>query len=88
MSETPIVSNEQKQKFTNPLDEFKSRLSSADIIVVKNKFENLNPEDTKLYEKLRSLSEKFPKLPQWFMIMCGEKFQEKNIKEVTESLKI
>jgi hypothetical protein len=44
-----------------------------------------DPAKPELYTKLKS----YPKeLYQWFMIMCGEKFQERNIKEVTKSLKI
>jgi hypothetical protein len=86
MSEIGKFPIEQKQNQPNLLNEFKLRISSVDQIKTLENFEKLNPEDPKLYEKLRSISEQFPKLPQWFMIMCGEKFQSENVKQVMKSL--
>lgn len=88
MSEMGKFPIEQKQNQPNLLNEFKLRIASVDQIKSIESFEKLNPEDPKLYEKLKSISAEFPKLQQWFMIMCGEKFQNENIKQVMKSLRI
>jgi hypothetical protein len=88
MSETGKFPIEQKQNQPNLLNEFKLRIASVDQIKAIKNFEKLNPEDPKLYEKLKEISNSLPELPKWFWIMSGEKFQERNIKEVLKSLKI
>jgi hypothetical protein len=71
--------NNNLDQLRSSLQALKEKASLTVMEIIKD------PSDEKLYRLL----EKYPKdLYQWFMIMCGEKFQERNIKEVTESLKI
>ena len=87
MSVSEILSLEQKPK--DLLLKFRERLnfnaaSQLTIVEVKREFEKLEPSDIRLYEKLRELSKKFPKLPEWFFVMCGTKYEDKNLKNVLE----
>ncbi len=91
MSASEIFSLEQKPK--RPIDEFKEKLGLELLspIVLKEiiqEFEKLEPSDPKLYEKLRELSIWFPKLPEWFWVMCGSKHEAKNIEEIKRTMNI
>jgi hypothetical protein len=88
MSKIEKFSIEQKSSQTNLLEQFKTRMANSSEVNLSVSFEKLNPEDPELYKKLKQISDKLPELPRWFWVMCGEKFQERNIKEVTKSLDI
>ena len=87
MPANEILSLEQKPK--NPLDRFKAKLgleipSPTILAEIIQEFEKLEPGDERLYEKLRELSKQFPKLPEWFWVMCGTKYEDKNLSAIIE----
>jgi hypothetical protein len=69
--------NSNLDQLRSSLQALKEKASLTMMEIIKD------PADEKLYRLL----EKYPKaLYEWFWIMCGEKFQERNMKEVTNAL--
>ena len=63
---------------STPLSRFKEGLMSVNIEGPKV----YDPSKSQLYRRIEELSNQFPQLPQWFWIMCGSKYEDRNVEEI------